>query len=87
LSENGKQRYHCKSCGLRSRQDWKGNAYSEEFKAQVLAAYNERMSLRGIERVFGVSRETVALWVKKRCPDAPGEPALAGGDSGPGPGR
>ena len=33
MSENGKQRYHCKSCGLHSRQARKGNAYPGEFKA------------------------------------------------------
>jgi transposase-like protein len=30
-----------------------------------LRAYQERSSLRGIERTFGVSRYTVAEWLKK----------------------
>ena len=69
-SAQGKQRYRCGSCGLRSREQPQAKGYSEEFKAQILAAYNERMSLRGIERAFGVSRLTVAKWLKKRPEDA-----------------
>ncbi len=68
---NGKQRYRCRGCGKRSREA-PDMGYSEEFKAQVLAAYNERSSLRGIERTFGVSRHTVTSWLKKRRADASG---------------
>jgi len=38
-------------------------------KAEILAAYHERMSLRGIARVFSVSRNTISAWLKK-SPDA-----------------
>jgi transposase-like protein len=40
-------------------------AYSEERKAEILNAYQERPSRRGIERIFGVSRQTLASWLKK----------------------
>jgi transposase-like protein len=30
-------------------------------------AYQERSSLRGVERTFGVSRYTVVKWLKKSC--------------------
>ncbi len=38
--------------------------YSSETKATVLKAYRERMSLRGIQRVFGVWRKTVLRWLE-----------------------
>ena len=62
---NGKQRFRCRGCGKRSREA-PYTGYSEEFKAQVLAVYNERMSLRGIERTFGISRHTATAWLKKK---------------------
>jgi len=31
----------------------------------ILAAYHERTSIRGLRRIFGVSRNTVAAWLKK----------------------
>jgi transposase-like protein len=48
-------------------------AYTEEQKEQILAAYNERSSMRGIQRTFGVSRNTLSSWLKKRHSD-PGTP-------------
>jgi hypothetical protein len=39
--------------------------YSEEQKEQILSAYHERSSMRGIERTFGVSRPTLVSWLKK----------------------
>ena len=79
-ARNGKQRYRCRGCGRRSREH-PHTGYSEEFKAQVLAAYHERMSLRGIERTFGVSRHTVTSWLKKRRVDEAGEPSISGANS------
>ncbi|MBK7543542.1 MAG: hypothetical protein IPP10_17565 [Candidatus Competibacteraceae bacterium] len=32
----------------------------------MLRAYQERTSLRGLTRMFGVSRNTVAKWLKKK---------------------
>jgi len=37
--------------------------YSTEQKAQVLAGYQERMSLRGAQRVFHVWRQTIMKWL------------------------
>jgi transposase-like protein len=42
------------------------NAYSEEEREQILRAYDERSSLRSLSRTFGVSRQTVTAWLKKR---------------------
>jgi transposase-like protein len=60
----GKQQYRCKQCGKSGVLDPKVR-YTAEQKEQILAAYYERPSLRGIERVLGVARETVAAWLKK----------------------
>ncbi len=49
---NGKQKYRCHGCGRRSRENPN--------------AYQERSSLRGLTRTFGVSRATVSSWIKKK---------------------
>ena len=49
--------------------------YSEERKAEVLRAYQERSSLRGLSRTFGITRKTITQWLKKTL-----EPARRGGN-------
>ena len=63
-SPEGKQRYLCKDCGKSSR-DNPDKGYSEERKEEILKAYQERSSMRGISRTFGVSRNTLSKWLKK----------------------
>jgi transposase-like protein len=63
---NGKQRYLCRACGRQSREDPSPNGYTEERKGEILRAYQERSSLRGLRRTFGVSPTTVISWLKKR---------------------
>jgi transposase-like protein len=65
-TSNGKQRYKCKGCSRTLRENPQGQGYSEEEKELVLRAYNERPSMRGIQRIFGVSRPTLIAWLKKR---------------------
>ena len=64
-SPNGKQKYRCKMCKQQSRENPSPHAYSEERREEILRAYEERSSLRGIERTFGVSRTSVIAWIKK----------------------
>lgn len=66
LTPDGRQRYLCRGCGQRSREQPRTNAYSAEEREQILRAYDERSSLRGLARTFGVSRQTVTGWLKKR---------------------
>ncbi len=66
LAADGRQRYVCRDCGRRSRAQPRTNAYSEEERETILRAYAERSSLRGLSRTFGVSRQTVTSWIKKR---------------------
>ena len=62
---NGKQRYLCHDCGRTSRDNPGSNAYAAERREEILRAYQERSSLRGLSRTFGVSRNTVSSWLKK----------------------
>lgn len=62
---NGKQRYKCRCCGRSLREARGINGYSAERKEEILRAYHERTSLRGLQRIFGVSRQTVTSWLKK----------------------
>ena len=40
--------------------------YSEKEKERILKADQERSSLGGLQRTFGVDRNTVAKWIKKK---------------------
>ena len=74
-SKKGKQRFQCRACKKYGRENPSGNAYDQNTKALILAAYHERSSIRGLSRTFGVSRNTVAAcgvsrntvaaWLKK----------------------
>ena len=59
----GNPQYHCKDCGayrvLKPKEP-----HSDETQKQVLRAARERVSLRGIERIFKVCRQTVAKWIR-----------------------
>lgn len=65
VAPNGKQKYKCKTCGKQSREKPSVNGYEEERKEEILRAYEERSSLRGLTRTFGVARNTVTRWLKK----------------------
>ena len=78
-AKNGRLRFQCKDCKKYGRQNPDSNAYEEQIKALILAAYHERTSLRGLTRVFGVSRNTVSAWLKKSR-----EPSAASPDTAPG---
>ena len=64
-TSNGKQRFLCRECGRTLRENPQPQTYIDERKAEILRAYQERSSLRGLTRTFGVSRQTVASWLKK----------------------
>ena len=80
-AQTGKQKYCCETCGQCSRQNPGSNAHDNQFQAQVLAAYHERCSERGVCRIFasfcfGISRQTLRNWRKKsRCLAAVGNNA------------
>jgi transposase-like protein len=63
---DGRQRFRCRDCRRRSTADPRPQGYSEEQRELILRAYQERSSLRGLSRTFGVSRNTVTSWLKKK---------------------
>ena len=70
ITKNGKnccgnEQYHCKDCGVYAVLQPKCT-YTQEKKELIIKAYAERPSMRGIERIFGVSRQTLANWLKKK---------------------
>ena len=65
---NGKQKYQCKDCGKASREN-PDYGYSEERKDEIIKAYQERSSMRGVSRTFEVSRTTLGTWLKKSRDD------------------
>jgi transposase-like protein len=66
IAPNGKQKYRCRACGRQSRENPGSASYAPERKEEILRAYQERSSLRGLERTFGVARSTVIGWLKKK---------------------
>ncbi len=76
------QRFRCRDCARTFQKPEADRGYTPAFRAQVLAAYQERASMRGVSRVFGISRLTLADWLKKSQ-----DPAAAGLDVEAGPVR
>ncbi len=68
---NGAQRAKCLACGRTFIVQPVGPRYDPAFKAQVLAADQDRMSLRGIQRTCGVCYEAVRRWVGKKAGQLP----------------
>lgn len=66
VTESGNQRYRCWAYGCNSRPEPGSSAYDEVRKAEILRAYHERTSLRGLMRIFGVSLQTVTAWLRKK---------------------
>jgi len=44
---------------------------TEEKKELIINVYQERCSMRGIERTFRVSRRTLSAWLKEQANDLP----------------
>lgn len=63
-TKTGKQKFLCHACGSYGTLNPE-EKYSAERKEEILRAYHERSSMRGIERTFGVARQTLASWLKK----------------------
>ncbi|MFI5335124.1 MAG: IS1 family transposase [Chlamydiales bacterium] len=63
---NRKQRYRCKAWKRQSRENPAPNGYTEERREEIIRSYQERSSMRGLTRTFGVSRNTVKVWLKKK---------------------
>ena len=66
----GSQKYHCHQCGGYGTLDAKAR-YSQAEKNRVLRAYQERVSMRGIRRIFGVVAKTLLRWIKAALKQLP----------------
>ena len=62
----GAQRAKCREGARTFTLSPKGPRYGEKTKAQVVAAYQDRMSTRGIRRTFGVCYQTLMKWVGEK---------------------
>ena len=67
-TQGGAQRVKCLECKRTFILEPKGPRYDEAFKEQVVRAYQDRMSIRGITRTFGVYYKTIIRWVGEKNP-------------------
>ena len=65
-ANNGAQRARCLECERTFILQPKGARYAAPFKKAVLAAYQDRTSIRGIQRTFGVCYKTVMRWLGEK---------------------
>ena len=64
FAPNGKQKYRCADCGRGTRENPGTNGYDAATRASILAVYRAGgVSLRGLTRRYGVSRNTVLAWL------------------------
>lgn len=64
ISRHGHQRWLCKDCG-RTFGDKNYRLIEPDTKARALAMYAEGVSARAIERLLGVSHNSVLGWVRQ----------------------
>ena len=69
-TKGGNSRYRCRACKHTFCRNPGTTAHSQAFKEQVLKAYQERCSMRGVCRIFGISRTTLAHWLEKKSRSA-----------------
>jgi len=61
----GKQSYLCRDCGRQFRENPQPPGYSAQVKALCLKMSLNGMGFRGIERVTGISHNSVINWVRQ----------------------
>jgi transposase-like protein len=61
----GSQQFLCKDCG-KSAVMYPKYQRSEAEKEQILSTYRERPSMRGVARLYHISRNTLKTLLKKR---------------------
>ena len=71
-TQRGAQRALCLDCQRTFTLSPKGPRYDQPFKEQVVAAYQDRMSTRGVRRTFGVCYQTLMVWVGEKSGRSPG---------------
>ena len=66
----GNQQYHCLDCGAYRVLNAQHQKEHPD-KAKVLRAYRERVSLRGLARIFGICRKTIMGWLIEEAEELP----------------
>ena len=61
----GKQSYLCRDCGCQFRENPQSPSYSAEVKALCVKMSLNGMGFRGIERVTGISHNSIINWVRQ----------------------
>ena len=59
---NGAQKFHCRDCDAYGTLD-KKHARDPETRQQALETYFERVSMRGVARIFKIPRNKLARWL------------------------
>jgi insertion element IS1 protein InsB len=68
--KNGQQKFDCHTCRAYGTLA-PSVPYSKSRKEEIMRAYQERASMRGITRIFGVARQTLAHWLKEKAAHLP----------------
>lgn len=76
ISRHGHQRWLCKDCG-RTFGDKNYRLIEPDIKARALAMYAEGISARAIERLLGVSHNSVLGWVRQEVQNTALQPVPA----------
>ncbi len=63
----GGQKFHCLDCAAYGMLEPQSRSYPEFIREFVLRTYRERASMRGIERIFGIARQTLARWILEKA--------------------
>ncbi len=66
----GTQKYHCHRCKRYGTLN-ASKGYGEKEKELILRTYQERASMRGVERIFGTARQTLARWIREKAARLP----------------
>jgi insertion element IS1 protein InsB len=61
------QKFHCHGCSTYGTLEPQSRSCPDFFKESVLRAYQERASMRGVERLFGIARQTPARWILEKA--------------------
>lgn len=69
----GKQSYLCRECGRQFRENPQPPGYSAEVKDLCVKMSLNGMGFRGIERVTGISHNSVINWVRQAETEIPDE--------------
>src|SRR3954447_12905541 len=78
ITSNGKQRFLCKDCGKRSRENPQPNGYTEEEREEILRAYQERRVACAGWHAPSASRATPSAAGSKKGGNPPGAERHAG---------